>query len=63
MTAPCKDCPDRELTCHTSCEKYKAFTEYCDERRSERRKAVAVRYFSAETIRVTRRRAYRENHQ
>lgn len=25
MKAPCKDCRDRVLKCHDSCEKYKAF--------------------------------------
>ena len=25
--APCKDCPDRHLGCHSQCEKYKAYTE------------------------------------
>lgn len=23
--APCKDCPDRQLRCHSTCEKYLAF--------------------------------------
>ncbi len=26
-TAPCKDCPDRHLACHDSCEKYKEWRE------------------------------------
>lgn len=27
MDAPCKDCPDRVLGCHSVCEKYKQFQE------------------------------------
>lgn len=27
ISAPCKDCPDREPGCWGSCPKYKAFTE------------------------------------
>ena len=27
MNAPCKDCPDRVLGCHSVCEKYKHFHE------------------------------------
>jgi hypothetical protein len=27
MNAPCKDCKDRVLGCHSKCEKYKAFSE------------------------------------
>lgn len=26
--APCKNCPDRHLGCHSDCEKYKEFAEY-----------------------------------
>ena len=28
MLAPCKDCPDRVLGCHSVCEKYIAFDKY-----------------------------------
>ena len=28
MKAPCKDCPERSVTCHSECEKYLAFKEY-----------------------------------
>lgn len=31
MEAPCKDCKDRKLLCHSKCELYKAFREYQDE--------------------------------
>ena len=31
MIAPCKDCPDRELGCHTSCGKYIAYRKTQDE--------------------------------
>lgn len=38
--APCKDCPDRKVTedynCHSVCEKYFEFREYCDKRNEER---------------------------
>ena len=27
MKCPCKDCADRKLLCHGSCEKYKAWKE------------------------------------
>jgi HKD family nuclease len=26
-TAPCRNCPDRELHCHGKCEKYKKFLD------------------------------------
>ena len=41
MTAPCKDCPDRVLGCHSSCDKYKAFREERD-RELEQRKLQAM---------------------
>lgn len=37
MDAPCKDCPDRVVGCHSSCEKYKAFREECDRNREQRK--------------------------
>jgi hypothetical protein len=37
LLAPCKDCPERVLGCHSTCEKYIAFRE-------ERDKMLAARY-------------------
>lgn len=31
MQAPCKDCPDRVVGCHSTCEKYIEFRKYRDE--------------------------------
>lgn len=31
LDAPCKDCPDRVVGCHGTCEKYIAFRKYRDE--------------------------------
>lgn len=31
MNAPCKDCPDRYVGCHSQCEKYQAFRKYRDD--------------------------------
>ncbi len=28
MKAPCKDCPERSVMCHSECDKYLAFKEY-----------------------------------
>ena len=36
MTAPCKDCPDRNQGCHSACPKYIAF-------RAERDKVAEIR--------------------
>lgn len=38
MLPPCKrDCPDRSPTCHTACEKYKAYQAAVEEARVLRR--------------------------
>lgn len=29
--APCKDCPDREVGCHSKCERYTSFRKELDE--------------------------------
>lgn len=36
MQAPCKDCPDRSVTCHANCEKYKEFAMENAEQRKQR---------------------------
>jgi hypothetical protein len=60
MDAPCKDCKDRTLHCHSKCEKYLKF-------RQERDKALVTEYAlkesqnyrSAETEKTMRRRQRR----
>lgn len=37
MVAPCKNCPERRELCHATCERYKAYRAWCDERCEERR--------------------------
>ena len=36
-TAPCKDCGDREIGCHSQCEKYKTYSFYNEEIKSKQR--------------------------
>ena len=35
MKAPCKDCPDRQVNCHSTCEKYIEYKKECDRLRQE----------------------------
>lgn len=35
MNAPCKDCTDRHIHCHSECEKYKAFVAENEKRKAE----------------------------
>lgn len=35
IVAPCKDCPDKHMKCHSECEKYKEFQVECEERRKK----------------------------
>jgi hypothetical protein len=44
MKAPCKDCPDRHLHCHSECERYKTFKQECDELREKRNKIKQAEY-------------------
>lgn len=41
MITPCKDCTDRNVTCHGSCEKYQTYYAANMKRLDERQKAVA----------------------
>ena len=50
MNVPCKDCPDREVGCHSTCEKYKAFRAEKDREIEERKiqyqsKTLDSKYF------------------
>ena len=38
MTAPCKDCPDRQSHCHSKCEKYLKFFEKNEKRKEALRR-------------------------
>lgn len=43
---PCKDCGERSETCHSTCEKYKAFRQCRDEyNRMKAQKSAAIQYF------------------
>ena len=39
MDAPCKGCKDREIGCHSLCEKYKSWRKWKDEENEKIRKA------------------------
>lgn len=36
MKAPCKDCPNRQIGCHSTCEKYLEFRKEVDRLKQER---------------------------
>ena len=42
MTAPCKNCPDRVVGCHSTCERY---AEYAKEREEIRKNALFLDRF------------------
>lgn len=37
MLSPCKGCLDRALHCHSQCEKYQIYAEWCEARREKRK--------------------------
>lgn len=42
MLSPCKDCADRALHCHSRCEKYQIYAEWCEARREKRKQEQAA---------------------
>ena len=42
MTGPCKDCKDRSVTCHSTCEKYLEFRKMMEEEYKKRKAAYDV---------------------
>lgn len=55
MQAPCKDCADRALGCHSVCEKYKEYAKQNEERRKLREKYNLENNLYWDTIRKGRR--------
>lgn len=49
MKAPCKDCPDRQVGCHSTCEKYIEFKKEADEQRQERIARSEINQFVRES--------------
>ena len=33
VKSPCKDCPNRQIGCHSKCEKYQEYARFCEEQR------------------------------
>lgn len=57
MNAPCKDCKDRQLNCHCSCEKYLEFKQQKEIENAARKKDSLMRLEAYESIRrITKRR-------
>lgn len=48
--APCKDCPDRTIGCHSSCEVYGSFREELDEYNKE--KLAEDAYYNYKVTRI-----------
>lgn len=60
LTAPCKDCPNRILGCHSSCEKYKNFQSSNNELNQSKCSANNTKYDYLEHMKLSKRRM-REN--
>lgn len=56
-TAPCKDCPRRQLHCHSTCTAYKEFRQHMDELHAEKMKYLD----EADFMRSVKRKAARIN--
>ena len=46
VTQPCKDCPDRHIGCHSTCDRY---AEFCRENQEQKDAIKAIR---AETVQL-----------
>lgn len=44
MSAPCKDCADRTINCHSTCAKYLAFKHENDKQREYERRQKRIEY-------------------
>lgn len=55
MEAPCKDCPDRSVSCHAACERYKQFDTENKERLRKIAAENALNGYRADMVKVARR--------
>lgn len=51
MKAPCKDCPDRQLDCHSKCERYKAYQEEREAYREKKKQATMADCYIIQKVR------------
>lgn len=49
MKPPCKECPDRVLGCHKTCEKYLAYREQLDAERAQKTTENDSNYYRMQT--------------
>lgn len=54
ISAPCKDCAERQIGCHSSCEKYQNFCRENEARREAERQAKILDYDEAFIKRMRR---------
>lgn len=50
-TAPCKDCPDRYLGCHSECERYADFCRELERIRAARKEGSELNAYQSEAYR------------
>ena len=64
MTSPCtKDCPNRMIECHTTCEKYIEFVAKVKKAREKRdREKIGADYIKDQIDRMERRRFQQRKH-
>jgi hypothetical protein len=60
LIAPCKDCPDRKVGCHSSCDKYKSFQAYNKELKESKYASNSTKIDYIEHLQLSKRRM-REN--
>ena len=48
ITAPCRDCPDRKLHCHSSCERYKQYKDTLEDYKAKKATENAEKAFYAD---------------
>lgn len=53
MKAPCKNCEQRHESCHSDCDKYKAYRDGIKERQEEEKKQKEVDRFASDRKRRT----------
>jgi hypothetical protein len=61
IKCPCKDCADRLVGCHSTCEKYKEYKQLLSELPKDKREDVYLSYFANVIFRERKKKNERNN--
>ena len=60
ILSPCKDCTDRQLHCHSTCDRYKVYKAEIEQRRAAKKAEADEINFAAQVKQEVQKRYYKD---